>query len=475
MIKFFLIFFLSYFFNNLTQHIIVIGSGLAGLSSAIASYDSDKNVKITILEKDEKVGGNSVLATSGMNALNTPAQNKKNILDTVNLFKKDVLDSGKTNDKKLVSVLAEHAHSAWDFLKAHGVELDIVMQGGGHGCARTHNKSSNEKLMPVGAQMVQALKKNIDKISNINLILNARVTDIDRNENGFSVIYTKNEKNEKINCDAVILATGGYGYDFDNLIKKYRPDLVSLGSTNRIIASGDGIGLGEKLGAQLINMDKIQLHPTGIIKTSAPEEKHKFLAPEALRAYGAILINSKGKRFVNELAQREVIVKAIKKQNDFYKTTKQNFAYLIFDEAIADKFGIDKVNFYVSKGYAKEFKNLSSLEREFGFKNQVAEHTVAQYNAQVLKYKFKKSIFPAELHIKQKWYIFIVTPAIHYTMGGLKINEHGQVIGKYGPIRGLYAAGEVTSGLHGNDRLVGNSLLESIVFGRISGEHATKN
>ena len=219
-------------------------------------------------------------------------------------------------------------------------------------------------------------------------------------------------------------------------------------------------------------MDQVQIHPTGIIDPKNPNATNKFLAAEAIRAVGGILVNSRAKRFVNELGLRDYVTQSIFDQKDLYGG--QAFSYLLLNQQAIDKFGAQLMKFYISKGFVVQFNNAPEFCEKYDLDQQALRETFAQYNAakdgSVLD-PFGKDRFPVAFNWDENVFVMFITPSIHYTMGGLLIDEDARVLTtSKNPIAGLLAAGEVTGGVHGNNRLAGNSLLECVVFGTVAAQ-----
>jgi flavocytochrome c len=450
------------------QRIIVVGGGLAGLSAAIEAHD--RGAQVFLIDKEARLGGNSAKATSGMNAFNTWVQRAHQINDTYDLFYQDTIQSSKLPKSKpnlLIQTLVRDSPSAFEFLEKQGLNLSLVSQCGGHSLPRTHRDDPPAGLLRnVGMSITQTLIQAV-KNRSIEVLTNTRVTSL-LIENGTITGVMFNGTSFK--ADTVILASGGYGNDREDLLKTYAPQLLEYPSTNGHFATGDLLKAAAKIGADLVDMKEIQVHPTGLFDPKNPEQKTLFLAAESLRAYGAILV-CKGKRFVNELGRRDEVTDAITKH------CENRTALMLLNRWGAEQFSETLLNFYRNKGLLSTYDNFSTFAKEFSLSQSDLTNTVKAYNAAVNKTRkdpFGKTIFPTPFDINDIIHVMRVTPVIHYTMGGIKFNADGQVLDKENKIiPNLYAAGEVTGGLHGKNRLAGNSLLECVVFGRRSAIHAT--
>ncbi|KAF6063522.1 FAD binding domain family protein [Candida albicans] len=271
---------------------IVIGSGLAGLTT---TYQLSKaGQKVALLEKSEKLGGNSIKASSGINGVPTKYQ-KQPSTDSIESFVQDTLKTGKNlNDKKMVDILTKNSRDAIYWLNDEiNVDLSNVVLLGGHSHARTHK---GDKLPP-GFAIVSALTKKLDGFQaenpdQLTILKSSTLTKILTEGNKVKGIeFTDSEKQpQEMYADNVVLATGGFSADFDSptsLLQKYRPDLLGFPSSNGAQTTGDGQKIAERdVNAELIHMDKVQVHPTGFMKVSNPNENWKFLCGELMRGIG---------------------------------------------------------------------------------------------------------------------------------------------------------------------------------------------
>jgi len=479
-------------------NVVIVGGGLAGLSAAFEAADAGATV--TILEKEERTGGNSAKATSGINGWGTQTQAKLGIMDEERLFERDTFRSGKggiTNPSLVRTLSIQSATAIHWLMDKFGVPLTVLSQLGGHSAKRTHRAPPDEngRPVPIGFLIMKTLRDKIDEeyADRIKVITQARVTkllfttDSTGSKSVTGVEYSLQEELTQMTCDSVVIATGGFGRDrsANGLIAKYRPDLVGFPTTSGPYAVGDGIALAEGIGANLVDMDKIQLHPTGFIDPANPLNPTKFLAPEAIRGSGAILVNSNGTRFVNELELRSVVAKAILDNCSSYPDGGPPFAWVLMSPSAQELFGPAVLDFYKNRlGLFEDAETVDDIAKLIGCPSETLKDTIAKYESAFkagVCIETDKTVFPSLIsNSDSKFVLARVTPAIHYCMGGLDINAAGEVqevieksvVGKHRHIRRLFAAGEVTGGVHGNNRLGGNSLLECVVFGRIAGDRA---
>jgi len=467
--------------------IVVIGSGLAGLSAALEAYNN--GAEVTLIEKNAFLGGNSSLASSGLNAVNTPA----NPNDSIESFYEDSIKSGGGfSQPTLVNILVNESSDAVAFLTKYGIDLSVIGLTGGHSHPRTHRAKPREdgKVENIGRHIINKLVQQIKSIPQIRILLSTTVCCLLVNKENHvvgvqysTILDTKEAHVDNMFCDAVILATGGYSADKDLLTEVGNKDLSKLPTTNGPWANGDGIKIARKIGAHVIHLDKVQIHPTGIVDIKDPFNEKKWLCPEALRGCGGILVNSNGERFVNELDTRDNVTDTIFKKCQCYPSQdpekQMHICYLILNNSIAQSFDITMFNFYKDKGLIQTSANYQELAKVIGCDPNQLKHCLQSFNQYVSKEAndpLGRKSCPCAFNPDETLYYLIITPAIHYTMGGIEISDRAEVLTENKTIiPGLYAAGEVTGGVHGNNRLGGNSLLECVVFGRRAGKFASQD
>jgi len=310
--------------------VIVVGGGLAGLSATIES--ARHGARVTIVEKEKSLGGNSAKATSGMNGADTAAQRKLEIVDSPELLITDTTKSGDGRSKpNLVSTLATNSASAVEFITSFDVGLTNVVQLGGHSVPRTHRipPTKEGKPVAVGFTVISTLKKYVEnELSGsvrilTNSIFQGLLWDGDR---VVGITYKMEDGSAHELRGNVILTAGGFANDrtsSDSLLVKYVPHLSKLPTTNGVWATGDVIKATASDGLSLVDMDQVQVHPTGFIEPSRPDAETKFLAPEALRGCGALLLDPSGHRFVNELGRRDHVTRAIFEHCSHYQNNSQ--------------------------------------------------------------------------------------------------------------------------------------------------------
>ncbi|MFV0496826.1 MAG: flavocytochrome c [Candidatus Fimivivens sp.] len=435
--------------------VVVIGAGGAGMAAALEAKAAGKNV--VVIEKMAMAGGNTIKATGGMNAAETSVQKTLGVEDSVQSFIEDTMTGGhEVNDVELVAALAARSASAIDWLDSIGAPLPELTTLGGSSQKRAHRPEGGAA---VGSYLVEKLVANMEK-NDIALYYNTKATELVLTDGAVTGVKAEGEQADYLFVGkAIVIATGGFGAN-EELYTKYKAELEGFVTTNAPGATGDGIVMGEAVGAQLVDIDQIQIHPTVHQATS-------IMITEGLRGDGAILVNRLGERFINELETRDVVSAAEIAQEGGY-------AYLIFDQALCDR--MKAAAGYVAKGLTVQGDTIEALADEIKISPEALSATLENWNKSVSDQKdaaFGRTT-GMEYNLSQEpFYAIQVAPGVHHTMGGLKINVAAQVIGASSePIPGLFAAGEVTGGLHGGNRLGGNAVADIIVFGRQAGQSA---
>lgn len=491
--------------STVEADVVVVGAGGAGMTAAITAAGEGKSV--VILESQSMVGGNSVRATGGMNAgktvyqdenefgesagvektLKTAAEkyadnetitalaktvseqwaayqaNPTGYFDSVELMELDTMIGGKgINDPELVETLCANSADAIDWLDEHGITLHNVSSFGGASVKRIHRPVNAEgKTVSVGSYMIPLLQENCEK-AGVKMMLDTTATEILTDANGAAVgVKATGASGETVtvNAKAVVLASGGFGANLD-MVVKYKPELKGFMTTNAPGIQGQGIEMAQAIGAATVDMDQIQIHPTVEANTAA-------LITEGLRGDGAVLINEEGKRFIDEVGTRDVVSAAEIAQTGSY-------SWLVVDQAMVDASSV--IQGYIKKGYTVTGETYEELGKAMGVDAAAFAETMEKWNGYVEAKNdpdFGRTSFANPLNTAP-YYAVKVTAGVHHTMGGLKINANTEVLNEKGEvIPGLFAAGEVTGGVHGANRLGGNAVADFTVFGRIAGAAAS--
>ena len=452
------------------KDVVVIGAGGAGLVAAIeAKNNGAKNV--IVLEKMAFAGGNTLISGGEYAAPNNWVQVKKGLKDSNDAFYNDILKGGDNEgDPKLVRVLADNALSGAEWLKDY-INMtfeDRQMFFGGHSVERS--------LVPQGSTGVEMISKLLAKAEELNIpvLYETPATELIVDKGRVTGVKAVSEDKEYtfLAKDGVILATGGFGSNLEMRVKYNKDVDENILSTNTVGITGDGITMAEKIGAQLEDMPFIQTYPT-----CDPISGALLYFGDVRLVGGSILVNQEGKRFVEELERRDVISMAIKNQTG-------NAAYQFCDEAQVKLSGVaehhaDEVNYLFNNKLLVKADTIKEAADFFGIDATELEKTVAKYNQYAkdgkdLEFNKRGKLTPFEA--KGPFYIMKAVPAVHHTMGGIKIDENARVINTKGEvIKGLYGAGEVTGDIHGTNRLGSDAIADITVFGRIAGQNVVKD
>ena len=491
--------------STVDTDIVIVGAGGAGMTAALTATSEGKSV--VIVESQPVVGGNSVRATGGMNAgktvyqdenefgesagvektLKTAAEkyadnetitalaktvseqwaeyqkNPTGYFDSVELMELDTMIGGKgINDPALVETLCSNSADAIDWLDEHGITLHSVSSFGGASVKRIHRPVDAEgKTVSVGSYMIPLLEENCEK-AGVQILLNTTANEILTDASGAAVgIKATGSTGETVtvNAKAVVLTIGGFGANLD-MVVEYKPELKGFMTTNAAGAQGQGIEMATAIGAGTVDMDQIQIHPTVEANTAA-------LITEGLRGDGAVLINAEGKRFIDEVGTRDVVSAAEIAQTGSY-------SWLVVDQAMVDASSV--IQGYIKKGYTVTGETYEELGKAMGVDEAAFAETMKTWNGYVEAKNdpdFGRTSFANPLDTAP-YYAIKVTAGVHHTMGGLTINTNTEVLKEDGTvIPGLFAAGEVTGGVHGANRLGGNAVADFTVFGRIAGKAAS--
>ncbi|MGL5191198.1 MAG: flavocytochrome c, partial [Cetobacterium sp.] len=439
----------------------------AGLSAAISA--ASKGAKVVLLEKMSSIGGNTLISMGGINIPGNDAQIEKDIQDSVELYKKDILLGGDNeNSLELLDIFVNEALPTYRWLKD---EIKVSFKNelihfGGHTVPRAAVFSGKYAIELIAKLRAKAVSLGVD----IRTGVRSKELITDGDSRVIGVLATIEEKNVKfMSKKGVILTTGGFSGNIE-LRKKYNPSLDERYKTTNISGiTGDGHLMCEKVGADFIQMEYIQTFPISNPETG--ELSHVG----GSRFDGAILVNKCGERFVEELERRDTVSEAILKQEN-------GVGYLVWGQEI------EKITNYVSKNKeeVERLKNsnlivvsetLEDAAKFMGVDEEKLLSTIERYNDFVknkkdLDFNRRGSLVSIS---EGPYYIQKVAPAVHHTMGGVRINKENQVLNKNGEvIEGLFAAGEIVGGLHGTNRLGGNAITEIIVFGKRAGENIFK-
>ncbi|MEE3488392.1 MAG: flavocytochrome c [Bulleidia sp.] len=451
--------------------IVVVGAGGAGLCAAVTAEENGASV--VVLEKEGVVGGNTLVSGGEIAAPGNDIQKAQGIEDSADQFYDDVMKGGdNVADPALVRVLADNALDAATWLKddvGEEFEEDNLFKFGGHSVARS--------LVPVGQNGVEMITKLSRKAEDLGVVVltNCDAKELVQDDSGKVVGVKADYNGQDVTFNAakaVILTTGGFGSNIE-MRKQYNPEMdEKILSTCTSGSTGDGIVMGQAVGAAVRDMEYIQTYPTCDITSGL------LLYVGDVRLDGrALLVNKEGDRFVGELDRRDVISKAVTEQTG-------SVSYMVWEQSMMDQTKMDQIHAdeykkLLDDGHIVKADTLKEAADFFGIDADELQKTIDQWNADCAA--GKDSLYdgtgPDLIPIEEgPYYIMVSQPSVHHTMGGLVINTNAEVQNENGEtIPGLYAAGEVTGGIHGTNRLGSDAICDITVFGRIAGANAAKN
>lgn len=449
--------------------VAIIGGGGAGLSAAVSAHQN--GAKVLLVEKMPNVGGNTIISGSAFNAVDPKRQSAQGIEDSVEKHFQQTYEGGdKKGDPELVRVLVENAYPTIEWLESLGMKFtDKVFTVLGALWPRSH-----KPVEPLGTGYVNTFMNYINEHKDdITVLTEVEAKELLVDTEGAVTGFLAEGKNGKITVNAkngVIIATGGFGSNVE-MRDQYNtiwPKLTNIKTTNHRGATGDGIIMAEKVNASIVQMENIQLLPMGDPVTGSLSGNIEQ------GVENRIFVNAQGNRFVDEGARRDVMTKALMEQTD-------SMMWVIVDQHsyptgdTVNNFN-ETIDSLVKEGRAYKADTLEDLAKQIGVEPENLVKAVEAFNASVdgAKDEFGRTLFMDKLDTAP-FYAGKRVPTVHHTMGGIKITPETRVVDQNGEIiKGLFAAGEVTGGIHGANRLGGNALADVHTFGRIAGATAAK-
>ncbi|MEG1205740.1 MAG: flavocytochrome c [Angelakisella sp.] len=448
--------------------VAVIGAGGAGMAAAVTANQAGS--KVLVIEKQNKMGGNTILAGGALNAVDDGSETAKANEDSVEKHYTQTYEGGdKKGDPALVRTLVENAWDGVEWLKGLGMtfkEGTFTVTGGMW--PRAHKPTE-----PVGTGFFTTYQAYIDSHENIDVLFNTKADELIVEDGKVTGVICTGETGNKVTVKAkngVVLATGGFGANVEmrDSFNKQWPSLgESIKTTNNPGITGDGIKMAEAIGANLVQMENIQLLPLGDPQTGSLSGNIEFDVERR------IFVNKEGNRFVNEGGRRDEMTLALFEQPEY-------LMYIVMDSDCYPT-GDEKNNFnesvndLIAQGRAFKGETLEELAKAIGVPAENLTATVKKFNENVAsgaKDEFGRVLYSTPID-NGPFYAAPRVPTVHHTMGGVQINTDAQVLKADGSvINGLWAAGEVTGGIHGANRLGGNALTDTVVFGRIAGANA---
>ena len=480
--------------------VVVVGGGGAGLAAAIAA--SQKGANVIIVEKNGEVGGDTLVCGAIYNTPDEPLQNKVTMTDAVKTTVEKALAEDPINDAH--AALQKEVQAQWDEYKASGrtdlfdtkewyalqtwinglewieslgMEFsDIIGQGAGSLWQRTHTST-----MQMGTGFISTYVENILKDEKITVLTSSTAEKLVQDDAGkVTGVVCKDKAGNEFTVSAnmgVVLATGGFAAN-SKMVQEYNTsgkwnDLSKVMTTNRFSCSqGDGISMALEVGASLTDMEQIQLLYLGNVKDG---QLTKYPPRDVNGTDQIIFINKEGKRFVREDGRRDEICLAVMAQTDsmFYMLESGDGAgYVDITDPnwrSADGFTFDYLK---ENGYILVADTLEDLASQMGIDAATLKETVDSFNAAADggTDEFGRTLYSTKLE-NGPWVATARQACVHHTMGGVTIDTETRVLNEAGqPISGLYAAGEITGGIHGANRLGGNAVVDTVVFGKLAGE-----
>lgn len=467
--------------QELTADVVVIGAGGAGMAAAVTAQQAGKSV--IVIEKTGQMGGNTILSGGALNAVDDGSETAKANKDSVELHYTQTYEGGdKEGNEVLVHTLTDNAWAGVEWLKSLGMEFhDTPFTVTGGLWPRAH-----KPVEPEGTGFFKTYQAYMDSNSGITMVYNTTADALIVENDAVRGVTCTGQTGNKVTVKAnngVVLATGGFSRNVElreagNAVNKKWPTLdESIPSTNTTAITGDGIKMADAIGANLVQMENIQLLPLGDPETGSLSGNIEHAVESR------IFVNLEGKRFVNEAGRRDDMTLGLFDQPE--KTmyiVMDSDTYPTGDEL--NNFG-EKLSDLVSAGRAVKADTLEELAEKIGVPADNLVASVEEYNRYCKggDKEGEADEFGRELFVdtdgvnnginNAPYYAAVRVPTVHHTMGGVEINENTEVLNKDGKvIAGLYAAGEVTGGIHGTNRLGGNALTDTVVFGRIAGTNA---
>lgn len=448
--------------------VIVIGAGGAGLAAAVTANQAGASV--IVIEKTPKAGGNTILAGGALNAVDEGSETALSTKDSVELHYQQTYEGGdKQGDPELVRTLVTNAWDGVEWLQGLGMEFKpgtFTVLGGMW--PRAH-----KPVEPVGTGFFKTYDAYISSHDNIEIMFNTKATDFIIEDGKVIGVVATGETGNKVTLTAkkgVVLATGGFAANVE-MRQKFNKAWATLDgtikSTNPPSSTGDGIAMAEAVKAQLVQMENIQLLPMGDPETGSLSGNIE------MGVENRIFVNDEGNRFVDEGARRDVMTAALFEQpNAHMWVILDSHDYPTGNEK--NNFN-ESINELIAAGRAFKGETLEELAGQIGVDPANLAAAVTEFNTHVdakTADSFGRTLYANKID-KGPFYAGARVPTVHHTMGGVKINAEAQVIDVDGNIiPGLFAAGEVTGGIHGSNRLGGNALTDTVVFGRIAGTNA---
>lgn len=437
--------------RTVTTDVVVVGAGGAGLTAAVEAVTL--GAKVVLIEKTANPGGTTMLAGGGFDAAGTSLQKAANVDYPATRLADDIMKFGQNKGTKvLVDILAGKSGEAMDFLQKNGLKLRLAN-------VQQYPTRHQAEAGGTGTETVKVLSE-VAKSKGVTLEVNTTATELVVDAKGAVIGVKATDANKKTvfySAKAVVLATGGFGAN-PQMLSEYLKDYPGIGS-NLVArsATGDGIRMAKAIGADLVAMEHVQAYPTVSVKGAALR---------GVEGGGAILVNKQGQRFTNELTDNNTLSQAILRQEG-------KSAFLVFAGEYASR-NEAAVKGFSDQGILLAGETVEELAGKMQVPAAALKATLDEYNKAVdakVDTKFKRAALPLT-HKQPKFYAISVQPAVYATLGGVRINDKGQVMKGTAVVPGLYAAGEVVGGIFGTNKFGVSTATSNIVFGRLAAQSA---
>lgn len=445
-----------------TYDVIIVGAGAAGLSGAVEAADLGSSV--LVLEKATEIGGNTLISGGFYSSVDPQRQKAQGINDSQDLFFEQTFKyGGEHGDRKLIRHLVENAQDCLEWLEKLGMHFQknvFELYG-------SHWPRSHFPVLPLGQGYIRALSAAALK-RGVKILTSAQMTKLVREGNRVTgVVANIGGRTQIIKArKGVIIASGSFAAN-PELVSKFSPNLSGLTTNNTPWSTGEAMMAATEVGASLVDMNYIQCLPGCL-----PGKKYRVRFHNDVSSF--IFVNEEGKRFIREDARRDELRDAI-------LSLPQKHCFIIIDNQGFKKAGIlvqKEAVLALEGGEAWRANSVEKLALKLGVNPVNLQETIENYNqgVRIKKDSLGKVITDFTLELKEPpFWASYSGMTIHYTEGGLRINENAECLDIKGmPIPGLFAAGAVTGGIHGKNRLGGNGLPDAVVFGRTAGRSASR-
>ena len=446
-------------YDETEADIVIVGAGGAGLMAALAA--SEDGASVILLEKSSSVGGNTLCAANGINAYDSDVQLADEAYQAADTSRDGFIDlqTNELSRQNLVEAFIDNSAEAINYLSDLGVEFEVEISNDDRNSSQNYYLLQATEMGTTMTTVVSYLNKALEA-SDVTLYTETEVTSLVTDDNG-TVTGVKatgvNGEDLTFTGKEVILCTGGFGQNSE-LVGEVNPSLANAITDETAPTTGQGLLMAQDIGADAVDLDQIQTFPV-VIKGYGMVLP--MTLPGGFPLNGTIYVNNDGERFVSE---------AFEVPNEIL-AQDQGEAYAIFTEENLN----DTMKSLMDLGFVVSGETAEELAENLGIDADGLAATIAKWNEDAAT--GTDSVFGREgiSAFEGTLYGYKFGVGAHYFMGGILINENTQVLDTEGNvIEGLYAAGEVTGGFHGSQRVDGSGTGDAIVFGRLAGHKAAE-